>query len=75
MCVDADEMLTTLNSIREWCNYRNEVVHAAMNKNLNSLYSELADKVADGMELGRIIDKQVSAIKRRNNVRKSLMLK
>ena len=75
VCVDADEMLTTLDGIREWCNYRNEIVHAAMNKNLNSLYSELADKVAEGMELGRIIDKQVSAIKRRNNVRKSLMLK
>lgn len=75
VCVDADEMLATLNSISEWCNYRNEVVHSVINKNLNSLYSELADKVAAGMALGRIIDKQVSAIKRRNIVRKALKLK
>ena len=75
VCGDADEMLDTLNRISEWCEYRNEVVHAVLNKNLNSLYSELSDRVEDGMALGRIIDKQISAMKRRNNVRKALKLK
>ena len=64
-----------LNRISEWCEYRNEVVHAVLNKNLNSLYSELRDRVEDGMALGRIIDKQISAMKRRDNVRKALKLK
>ena len=72
---DADEMLETLDGIKEWCEYRNEVVHAVLNKNLNSLYSELSDRVSRGMELGRIVDKQVAAIKRRNNIRKALKLK
>ena len=75
VCGDADEMLDTLTGISEWCKYRNEVVHAVLNKNLNSLYSELSEKVEDGMALGRIIDKQISAMKRRNNVRKALKLK
>lgn len=75
VCGDADEMLDTLNRISEWCEYRNEVVHAVLNKNLNSLYSELSDRVEDGMALGRIIDKQISAMKRRDNVRKALKLK
>ena len=75
VCGDADEMLDILNRISEWCEYRNEVVHAVLNKNLNSLYSELSDRVEDGMALGRIIDKQISAMKRRDNVRKALKLK
>ena len=75
VCGDADEMLDTLNRISKWCEYRNEVVHAVLNKNLNSLYSELSDRVEDGMALGRIIDKQISAMKRRDNIRKALKLK
>lgn len=75
VCGDADEMLDILNRISEWCEYRNEVVHAVLNKNLNSLYSELRDRVEDGMALGRMIDKQISAMKRRNNIRKVLKLK
>lgn len=75
VCGDADEMLDILNRISEWCEYRNEVVHAVLNKNLNSLYSELRDRVEDGMALGRMIDKQISAMKRRDNVRKALKLK
>ena len=40
------EVFTRMN---EWCSYRNEVIHALMNKNTESLYSGLADRVSEGM--------------------------
>jgi len=73
--VDADEMLDVLEKLDTWCEYRNEVIHSVLNKNLESLYSDLGNRVETGMEYGRIIDKQVSALKRKNSIRKYLKLK
>ena len=35
--VDIGDMLDTLKMIEAWCKYRNEVVHALMNKNVDNL--------------------------------------
>lgn len=72
---DPDEMLTILAAIEEWCKYRNEVIHSLLNKNLDSLYTELPQKAEEGIALARAIDKHVGRIKRRNTVRKYLKLK
>lgn len=72
--VETDRLLKTLDEINEWCDYRNEVIHAVLNKNLESLYDELSDRVDQGMTCGRMIDKQISAMKRRKNIRKYLGL-
>lgn len=64
---DSAEMLDTLKKLKEWCRYRNEIIHALLNKNLDSLYKELPQQVKDGMALARIIDKHVNRLKDKND--------
>ncbi len=54
--VDIGAMLVSLDSLTEWIKYRNEIMHASMNKNVDSLYENLNVKVADAMEIARFID-------------------
>ena len=66
------EVFTRMN---EWCSYRNEVIHALMNKNTESLTSGLADRISEGMDIARDFDNLVKKIKRSGVIRKSLNLK
>ena len=50
------ECLDMLKKSAEWCEYRNELIHAMMNKNIESLYSELSDKAVEGMTIARYFD-------------------
>lgn len=72
--LDTDEMLNTLQGIRNWCDYRNEIVHALMNKNIASIYSELPDRAEEGMRLCRELDNQVGRIKTGNRIRRKIKL-
>lgn len=72
---DSQEMLDTLDKLRDWCDYRNEIIHALLNKNLDSLYQELPQRAEDGMVLARMIDKHVRRLKSKNSLRKFLKLK
>ena len=72
--VDVDGLLMTLDEITEWCNYRNEVIHALLNKNTNSLEEHLKLRYAQGMELARFLDDQVKVVKKYNRIRKSIGL-
>ena len=69
--VDIGDMLDTLKTIEAWCKYRNEVVHALMNKNVNSLRSELCHNAIEGMQLANRLDTYVRDIKKGNKVSKS----
>ena len=57
-----------------WLAYRNEVIHASMNKNVTALYENLQENVENGMECARFIDNQVKVLKKRGKVRKQLGL-
>ena len=65
------EMLTLLGKIKEWCNYRDEIVHALMNKNVDSLLKEAEQKAEEGHLLFRELDKHVRWIERKK-IRKAL---
>ena len=58
----------------EWLKYRNEVMHAAMNKNLGSLYDSIDIKVEAGMEYARLLDSFARNMKKDNRVRKLLKM-
>jgi len=73
--LDAEDVFNCLDELEQWCKYRNEITHALMNKNLSSLYTELADKAEDGMKLATKIDSYVKAVKNGHVVRKSINLK
>lgn len=65
------EMDETLDAIADWCGYRNEIVHALMNKNMDSLTEDLRRRAEEGMALVRLLDAQVRAVKRDNRIRRS----
>lgn len=72
--LDIDAFLCTIKEIEEWCSYRNEIVHALMNKNLESIESELKEKAEVGMRLANNIDSQERMIKKSNKIRKGINL-
>ena len=72
--LDIDAFLCTIKEIEEWCSYRNEIVHALMNKNLESIELELKEKAEAGMRLANYIDSQERMIKKGNKIRKGINL-
>ena len=70
--LDIGAILETLDSIQEWCGYRNEIVHALLNKSTASVYAELKTQAENGMKYARLIDSQVRILKKGNVVRKSI---
>lgn len=71
-CMDIGALLETLNAIEQWSEYRNEIVHALLNKQTASVYSELAVQVENGMKYARLIDSQVRLLKKGNVIRRSV---
>lgn len=67
--MDLEEMKKTLEGIEDWCAYRNEIVHAMMNKNMDSLTKFLNDRAAEGLVLARTLDKHLRVLKKGNQVR------
>lgn len=62
--INSAELKNRLKKIDIWCDYRNEIVHAMFNKDLDALRNGFKEHVEKGYELGRYIDKQVSMLKR-----------
>lgn len=73
--LDISGLLQTLDGIDEWRSYRNEIIHALMNKNLESIENKLLEQVEKGMEMARFIDSQVKILKKNNRIRRSVGLK
>lgn len=72
--IDIGGTLDTLAEIEIWVKYRNEIMHAALNKNIESLYSDMYEKVEAGKEYGRFLDSQVRIAKKGNKIRKTMNL-
>lgn len=72
--IDIKEMLDALEQLGGWLDYRNEIMHALLNKNVDSLHTELRERTLQGMELARKIDSFVSQVKKRNYIRRSIKL-
>ena len=56
-------VLGLLKEIEDWCDYRNEVIHSLMHKNVESLNEELAAQAEKGKKLFRSLDGYVRWIK------------
>ncbi len=70
-----EDMETAFQCLDDWRDYRNEVIHGLMNKNMDSLHTELSQRCADGMKLARYFDSQLRLIKKGNRIRRALKLK
>ena len=73
--LDIGGLLTTLDQIDVWREYRNEIIHGLLNKNVASVDAELKSKVETGMEYTRFIDSQVKALKKKNAIRNKMKIK
>lgn len=72
--IDAAEFLNLLKCVDTWRDYRNEIMHALMNKNLAAVDEHLAEKCEEGMTLVRELQAQVKRVKYRNRIRRSMKL-
>ena len=72
--IDIGAMLETLDCLEGWLKYRNEVIHASMNKDIDSLFSDLAEKIEEGMRCARLIDNQASILRKKSLIRKKMNL-
>ena len=70
--LDIKLLVDALDGIEQWCKYRNEIVHALLNKRKTDVYLDLRNKAEEGMDLARTIDSQVKILKKGNVVRKSI---
>ena len=73
--LDIHEVMEQFYKMEKWCSYRNEVIHALMNKNVESVNAELAERVVEGMAIARYFDNLVKRIKTNSGIRKSINLK
>ncbi len=76
--IDIGGMIETLDALRyqdnNWLGYRNEIIHASLNKNIDALYENLKEHVERGMEYARFIDSQDRILRDKGRVRKYLRL-
>ena len=70
--IDVGAILETLDLLGCWLKYRNEVIHASMNKDIESLFSDLHEKVEEGMRYARIIDSQATILRKKSLIRKKM---
>lgn len=73
--IDLECLQDTLHDIGSWCDYRNEVVHAALNKNLESLSSEIGNRAEEGFRLANTLDNQERLIKKEQKIRHAANLR
>lgn len=71
---DISYLLELLDKIEIWKNYRNEIIHSLMNKNIDSLNEKIEEKAIEGRKLAEQIDNQLRCFKKGNLIRKSLKL-
>ena len=71
---DIGAVLEALDDIDKWKKCRNEIVHAMMNKNLDSLESYLQPQAIEGMRLARALDAQECLLKKGNIIRRKMNL-
>ena len=70
-----DEVSETLVSLEDWCAYRNEIIHALMNKNLDAVDESISERCERGMNIVRSLDRYVKQVRFRNVIRRSLRIK
>mgnify|MGYP007070035096 CR=1 FL=1 len=72
--IDINQFLKLLDEVDEWCSYRNELVHALMNKSTDSIQEKIADQANLGQELAEKLSAEERKIKYYQKVRKAANL-
>ena len=70
--INLDELKEALKMLDTWRDYRNEVIHGAMTKNVYSLFAQLEENAALGLAYARVIDNESKKLKRRTYIRRAV---
>lgn len=62
--VDVGKVKRTLNKIKKWCNYRNEIVHSMFHKDIDELRNGYKSHVEEGFLMARFLDDQVKRLRK-----------
>ena len=73
--LEAEAFASVLDDVDDWRDYRNEIIHGLMNKDMESLKTDLPRRCLEGMQLARALDSRVKIIKKGNKIRRNLKLK
>lgn len=65
-----EEMEQMLDDIQEWCQARNELVHALLTRNPENLHDTLVTLTSEGYAACRKLDNFVKSFMKRNTIRK-----
>lgn len=60
---DTEKYLEVLEAMKEWCSYRNKLIHAIFDKNIDSINLEIKDKVVQGFTIAKEISNLANKIK------------
>jgi len=71
--LDIPYVMELLQNVDSWREYRNEIMHGLMNKNMESLKINIADKAEEGMSLARGFDGEIKKLKK-EHIRKKIGL-
>ena len=69
--LDVDALSGIFTKLNKWLEYRNEVMHASMNKNIDSLYEGLKTNAEVGMNYARELDSYVRVLKKLESICKN----
>ena len=72
--IDRAAVADALDGVDTWRGFRNEIVHAAMQKNVYSIKDEIEEQARNGMQYARIIDNAAKTMKRRKRIRQSVKM-
>ena len=73
-CANRSDVLTLCKELAQWCETRNQYVHALLNKNYDSLQNGLMQFATKGYGLARQIDNIVKVVKKNNTIRKKFRI-
>lgn len=62
--IKPSELKSQLKKVRKWCEYRNEIIHSLLNKDIDALHEGYESHVREGFNLARYIDTQVRSLRR-----------
>lgn len=70
--IDIKEMRKQLGCIKKWCDWRNELIHGLLNKNIDDLYNNIESRVEEGYSYYKYLSNISKEIKVNSIIRKTI---
>ena len=65
---DLEIYLPVLEKMKDWCSYRNKLIHAIFDKNIESITIELRDRIIDGKNIAAELRRLSQIVKNKSTI-------